>query len=84
MFVSGKSAAEIVQEEGLEQISDTSARESVIDEVIAENPGPVEDVRGGKEQAIGFLVGQVMRKTQGQANPGMVNEMLRERVKGEG
>jgi|LSQX01.2.fsa_nt_gb aspartyl-tRNA(Asn)/glutamyl-tRNA(Gln) amidotransferase subunit B len=84
MFESGKSAAEIVQEEGLEQISDTSALESVIDEVIAENPGPVEDVRGGKEQAIGFLVGQVMRKTQGQANPGMVNEMLRERVKGEG
>ncbi len=80
MFETGRSAAEIVEEEGLEQISDTGALESVIDEVIEENPGPVEDVRAGKDKAIGFLVGQVMRKTQGQANPQMVNEMLREKL----
>lgn len=80
MFETGRSAAEIVEEEGLEQISDTGALESVIDEVIEENPGPVEDVRAGKDKAIGFLVGQVMQKTQGQANPQMVNEMLREKL----
>jgi len=80
MFSTGKSAQEIVEKEGLEQISDTGALESVIDEVIEENPGPVEDVRGGKGKAIGFLVGQVMKKTQGQANPQMVNEMLREKL----
>jgi aspartyl-tRNA(Asn)/glutamyl-tRNA(Gln) amidotransferase subunit B len=80
MFETGRSAREIVAEEGLEQISDSGALESVIDEVIAENPGPVQDVREGKDKAIGFLVGQVMKKTQGQANPGMVNEMLRERL----
>jgi len=84
MFETGKLAAEIVADEGLEQISDTGALESVIDEVIAENPGPVQDVRDGKGKAIGFLVGQVMKKTQGQANPGMVNEMLRARVESEG
>ncbi len=80
MFATGRTPREIVEEEGLEQISDTGALEGVIDEVIAENPGPVEDVRGGKDKAIGFLVGQVMQKTQGQANPQMVNEMLRERL----
>ncbi|MGI5820112.1 MAG: Asp-tRNA(Asn)/Glu-tRNA(Gln) amidotransferase subunit GatB [Armatimonadota bacterium] len=80
MFATGRTAAEIIEEEGLEQISDSGALESVIDEVIAENPGPVEDVRGGKGKAIGFLVGQVMQKTQGQANPQMVNELLRSKL----
>jgi aspartyl-tRNA(Asn)/glutamyl-tRNA(Gln) amidotransferase subunit B len=82
MVATGKSPQEIVEEEGLEQISDTGALEGVIEEVIEENPGPVEDVRGGKGKAIGFLVGQVMQKTQGQANPQMVNEMLREKLMG--
>jgi aspartyl-tRNA(Asn)/glutamyl-tRNA(Gln) amidotransferase subunit B len=80
MFETGRDALEIVEEEGLGQISDSDALGSVIDEVIAENPGPVEDFRGGKQQALGFLVGQVMKKTQGQANPQMVNEMLREKL----
>ena len=77
MYVSGKSAAEIVEERGLKQVSDSGAIESACQKVIDANPGPVEDVRGGKDKAIGFLVGQVMKEMKGQANPAMVNEILR-------
>jgi len=54
-----------------------------VDEVIAANPKPVADHRGGKEQALGFLVGQVMRATKGKANPKVVNELLLEKLKRE-
>ena len=77
MYVSGKSAAEIVKDKGLKQVSDTGAIEAACKKVIAEHPGPVEDVREGKEKAIGFLVGMVMKEMQGQSNPQMVNEILR-------
>jgi len=80
MVVTGKPAAEIVQEKGLRQISDTSALEAWVDEAIAENPGPVEQFRSGKEGVIGFLVGQVMKKSGGSANPKAVGDMLRERL----
>ena len=53
----------------------------LIRRVIAENPGPVADVKAGTEKAIGFLVGQVMKLSKGQANPGMVNQLLREKLK---
>ncbi|MFB6355402.1 MAG: Asp-tRNA(Asn)/Glu-tRNA(Gln) amidotransferase GatCAB subunit B, partial [bacterium] len=54
--------------------------EQVVSETLEENPDAVEDIKGGKDQAIGFLVGQVMQKTQGQADPEQANKMLRERI----
>jgi aspartyl-tRNA(Asn)/glutamyl-tRNA(Gln) amidotransferase subunit B len=80
MVATGKTAAEIVQEKGLRQISDISALEAWVDETIAENPGPVEQFRSGKEGVVGFLVGQVMRKSGGSANPKAVGDMFRERL----
>ncbi|HET6770064.1 MAG TPA: Asp-tRNA(Asn)/Glu-tRNA(Gln) amidotransferase GatCAB subunit B, partial [Actinomycetota bacterium] len=79
-FVSGKSAEEIVEAKGLAQISDESALLAVVEEVVAENPGPVEQFRGGKEGAIGFLVGAVMKKTKGAANPQEAQRLLRDRL----
>ncbi|MFZ5642115.1 MAG: Asp-tRNA(Asn)/Glu-tRNA(Gln) amidotransferase subunit GatB [Bacillota bacterium] len=81
MFETGKNPEEIVKQKGLVQISDEGAIAAVIDEVIASNPKVVEDFRVGKEKAIGFLVGQVMKSTRGKANPEIVNKMLRERIK---
>ncbi|GAB6170854.1 Asp-tRNA(Asn)/Glu-tRNA(Gln) amidotransferase subunit GatB [Paradesulfitobacterium aromaticivorans] len=80
MFATGKDASVIVKEKGLAQISDESALIKIIDEVIAANPASVEDYRAGKERAIGFLVGQVMKASKGQANPGLVNKLLKERL----
>ena len=71
----------IVEEKNLLQITDTSAIESVIDEVLKINPKQVEEFRSGKEKVIGFLVGQVMQRTKGKANPKMVNEILRDKLK---
>ena len=79
-IATGKSAATIVAERGFAQISDTSALEKIVDEVIAANPAAVADFRAGKEQAVGFLVGQVMRATRGQANAGAVQPVLRARL----
>jgi aspartyl-tRNA(Asn)/glutamyl-tRNA(Gln) amidotransferase subunit B len=78
----GRSPASIVDEEGLRQISDESALGAVVDKVIAENPGPADQFRGGKEGVIGFLVGQVMKKTGGAANPQEAQRLLRERLAG--
>jgi aspartyl-tRNA(Asn)/glutamyl-tRNA(Gln) amidotransferase subunit B len=80
MFRTGNDPAAVAKEKGLEQLSDTSAIESVVDEVIAEQPDAAEKVRGGQMNTIGFLVGQVMKKTRGQANPGVVNELLRKKL----
>ena len=71
----------IVEEKNLLQITDTSAIESVIDEVLKINPKQVEEFRSGKEKVIGFLVGQAMQRTKGKANPKMVNEILRDKLK---
>ncbi|HEV3475175.1 MAG TPA: Asp-tRNA(Asn)/Glu-tRNA(Gln) amidotransferase subunit GatB [Actinomycetota bacterium] len=79
-FASGTAAQQIVEERGLAQISDESELTAVIDEVVAENPGPVEQFRGGKEGVIGFLVGQVMQKTKGAANPQEAQRLLRQRL----
>jgi aspartyl-tRNA(Asn)/glutamyl-tRNA(Gln) amidotransferase subunit B len=81
-FASGKGVEQIVEERGLAQISDESALDAVLNEVIAENPGPVEQFRGGKEGVLGFLVGQVMKKTGGAANPQEAQRLLRERLSG--
>lgn len=80
VFETGKSPRQIVEEKGLAQISDSSAIETIIDQVIADNPGSAQDYRDGKKKAIGFLVGQVMRATKGKANPQMVNQILRQKL----
>jgi aspartyl-tRNA(Asn)/glutamyl-tRNA(Gln) amidotransferase subunit B len=67
-----------VEEKGLKQVNDEGALRSAIEKVIAENPQSVEDYRNGKEKAIGFLVGQTMKAMKGKANPGMVNQILKE------
>jgi aspartyl-tRNA(Asn)/glutamyl-tRNA(Gln) amidotransferase subunit B len=81
MFASGKSAAAIVAERGLVQVSDTGEIDRVIDEVIAANPTPLEQYRAGKETLFGFFVGQVMKASKGKANPKIVNERLKEKLK---
>jgi aspartyl-tRNA(Asn)/glutamyl-tRNA(Gln) amidotransferase subunit B len=77
MFESGRGAKEIVEAEGLSQISDTGALEKVIAAVLAASPKQVEQYKGGKLGVLGFLVGQVMKATRGQANPTAVNELLK-------
>ncbi len=74
----GRPVAEIVAEAGFKQISDTGALQAAVDEVIAENPEAVADIRAGEQKAIGFLTGQIMKKTRGQANAGLVQELIRE------
>lgn len=73
-------AEEIVSREGLEQITDTGAIEAIVDQVIADNPGQADDVRDGNDKAIGWFVGQVMKASQGKANPGQVNQLLRAKL----
>jgi aspartyl-tRNA(Asn)/glutamyl-tRNA(Gln) amidotransferase subunit B len=80
MFESGQGASEIIEREGLRQISDTGALIQVVDEVIAVNPKQVEQYRSGKTAVLGFLVGAVMKATKGQANPAMVNQLLKDRL----
>jgi aspartyl-tRNA(Asn)/glutamyl-tRNA(Gln) amidotransferase subunit B len=79
-FDTGAAAEDVVRDEGLAQISDESALLAMVDEVIAENPGPVEQFRGGKEGVIGFLVGQLMKKSKGAANPQEAQRLLHERL----
>jgi len=80
MFSTGRDPETIVKEKGLSQISDVEVLAALVDKVIAAHPESVADYRGGKERALGFLVGQVMRETRGQANPQLVNKLLRERL----
>jgi aspartyl-tRNA(Asn)/glutamyl-tRNA(Gln) amidotransferase subunit B len=78
MLETGKDPHSIVEEKGLVQISDEGAIRQIVDKVIAGNPQSVADFKAGKEKAIGFLVGQVMKETKGKANPALVNQLLRE------
>ncbi len=82
MVNEGREADVIVEEKGLKQITDTGAIEAAVDEVIANSPGQVEQFKSGNEKVAGWFVGQVMKATQGKANPGMVNQLLREKLKG--
>ena len=75
------SADDIIESRSLKQITDTGAIESIIDEVIAANPDQVEQFRAGKDKVLGFLVGQIMKQSKGKANPGQVNQMLRDKLK---
>ena len=80
MYQTQKSAASIVEEKGLKQITDTSAIEKIVAEVIQAYPSQVEEFKGGKEKVFGFLVGQVMKASKGKANPGIVNKLLKEKM----
>ncbi len=80
MAASGRTAAAIVAERGLVQISDTGAIGAAVDRILAANAGQVEAYRGGKTKLFGFFVGQVMKETRGQANPQVVNDLLREKL----
>ena len=80
MFETGRNAAEIIEEKGLKQVSDTSAIEAMIDEVLAANPDKVDEYKGGKDKLFGFFVGQTMKLSKGQANPGVVNQILKSKL----
>jgi aspartyl-tRNA(Asn)/glutamyl-tRNA(Gln) amidotransferase subunit B len=80
MIETGTDPEVIIEEKGLKQVSDTGAIETMIDEVLAANQDKVEEYRGGKYKLFGFFVGQVMKASQGQANPGMVNQMLKAKL----
>ncbi len=80
MFESGESASAITEREGLKQISDAGALEKLVDEAIAANPKQVEQYKAGKTALLGFLVGQVMKASRGQANPAAVNETLKKKL----
>lgn len=80
MLETGKLPQQIVEEQGLVQISDEGAILAIVDRVIEANPQSVEDFRAGKDKAIGFLVGQVMKESRGKANPGLVNKLLADRL----
>ncbi|NGZ02522.1 MAG: Asp-tRNA(Asn)/Glu-tRNA(Gln) amidotransferase GatCAB subunit B [Nitrospira sp. WS238] len=82
LYKSGKSPEQIVQEKGLTQVSDEGALGKVIDEVLAKSPRQVAQFKEGKQQVLGFLVGQVMKTSGGKANPGKVNELLRKKLNG--
>ncbi|OZB90502.1 Asp-tRNA(Asn)/Glu-tRNA(Gln) amidotransferase subunit GatB [Paenibacillus sp. XY044] len=78
MLESGKLPQQIVEEKGLVQISDEGAIKTIVEQVVAANPQSVEDFKAGKQKAIGFLVGQVMKESKGKANPALVNKLLAE------
>lgn len=80
MYEEGKTAEEVVKEKGLKVVSDLGAIEVACKKVVDENPGPVEDLKNGKDKAFGFLVGMVMKETKGQANPKLVNEILKKLI----
>ena len=82
MFRTGGTASAIIDRMGLSQISDSSSLERLVDEAIAGNPKSVADYASGKAQALGFLVGQVMKASKGRANPGKVNDLLKARLPG--
>ena len=77
----GKTADEIIESKGLKQITDSGAIEGMIDDIIANNPAQVEQYRSGKEKVFGFFVGQVMKASQGKANPAQVNDLLKNKLK---
>ncbi|CAG7646069.1 Asp-tRNA(Asn)/Glu-tRNA(Gln) amidotransferase subunit GatB [Paenibacillus allorhizosphaerae] len=80
MLETGKAPQTIVEEQGLVQISDEGAIKAVVDQIVANNPQSVADYKAGKEKAVGFLVGQVMKETKGKANPGLVNKLIIDRL----
>ena len=82
LWAGEESVDEIVEKRGLRQVSDAGAIEKLVDEVLAANAKQVADYRAGKEKAFNSLVGQVMKKSAGKANPAQVNEVLKRKLKG--
>ncbi len=82
MYSTGKTPQDIIKEKGLVQITDEGALAKTIADIIETNPGQVKDYRGGKEKIFGFFVGQVMKATQGKANPQLVNDLLKKMLAG--
>ncbi|MBF0266120.1 MAG: Asp-tRNA(Asn)/Glu-tRNA(Gln) amidotransferase subunit GatB [Gammaproteobacteria bacterium] len=80
MATEGGEADEIIESKGLKQITDTGAIEAIIDEILANNPGQVEQYKAGKVQLLGFFVGQTMKASKGKANPGQVNQLLKQKL----
>jgi len=80
MWESGKDAADIVEEKGLKQISDSGEISAIVDQIIADNPEQSEQYRSGNTKVAGWFTGQVMKATQGKANPQMVNQLLQEKL----
>ena len=81
MFKNGSDPEDVIREKSLEQISDSGELEGIIGSVIKDNPGPVKQFREGKEKAIGFLIGQVMARTKGKANPKVVNDIMSKKLR---
>ena len=81
MWQSDDSADQIIEKEGLKQISDSSEIEKMIDDVIAANPDQVAEYQAGKEKLLAFFVGQVMKASRGKANPGQLNKLLQDKLK---
>lgn len=82
MLKTGKAPAEIVKEKGLEQVSDSSALQAIVDEVVANNQKSIADYKNGKTNALGFLVGQCMKASKGKGNPALMKEMLAKYLEG--
>jgi aspartyl-tRNA(Asn)/glutamyl-tRNA(Gln) amidotransferase subunit B len=80
MFAGGKTASEVIAEKGFEQVSDSAEIERIVDQIIASNESQVNAYRGGNEKLFGFFVGQVMKASEGKANPKIVNEILRQKL----
>jgi aspartyl-tRNA(Asn)/glutamyl-tRNA(Gln) amidotransferase subunit B len=80
MLGEGRGADEVIKEKGLAQVSDDSALLIIIDEVIAQNSAVVDQIKSGKPNALGFLVGQAMKKSSGRANPKKLNELIARRI----
>lgn len=80
MWAGEGSADDIIAAKGLQQITDSSAIEAIVDAVIEANPGQVADYRAGKDKLLGFFVGQVMKETSGKANPGQVNQIIKQKL----
>ena len=81
MLAEGKTADQIINEKGMKQVTDTGAIEKLVEAAIAANPAVIAEFHAGKERALGFIVGQVMKQSQGKANPAMVNELLLKKLK---
>ncbi|MGL4561768.1 MAG: Asp-tRNA(Asn)/Glu-tRNA(Gln) amidotransferase subunit GatB [Brevinema sp.] len=80
MFETGKKASVLVEEKGLKQVTDTSELEMIADKIIADNPNQVEQYKSGKDKLFGFFVGQLMKATQGQANPELANKIFKDKL----
>lgn len=80
MYATGNNPDSIIETKGLKQVTDSGAIEKIVDEVIAENPDNVAAFKGGKDKLFGFFVGQVLKKSQGKANPDIVNELLKKKL----